>query len=180
MRIRYVLLLALCAANGGCSSFLEDSLRNLSEAPVRGLDELAYCSRNQEEAEEAWQLERRKGPERYSRDFGAGFVAGYADYLDAGGTGSPPAVPPFRYRLVCYETPEGAQAIEEWYTGFRQGAAAARASGGRAARVIPLSAPPINALADRPRTGAAAKPAVVPPAEAPEQLPPPRKVEPPS
>src|SRR5438105_4869157 len=122
MRIRFtLLLLAVCFANGGCSSFLEESVRNLTEAPVRGLDDVAYCSRNQEVAEEAWQLERRKGPERYSRDHAAGFVAGYADYLDAGGNGNPPAVPPFRYRLVCSESPEGARAVEEWYAGFRHG-----------------------------------------------------------
>jgi hypothetical protein len=180
MRIRYVLLLSLCAA-GGCSSFLEQSVRNLTEAPVRGLDDLAYCSRNQEEAIEAWQVERRKGPDRYSRDYGEGFVAGYADYLDAGGTGYPPAVPPFRYRLVCCETPEGARAVEEWYAGFRHGAEAARASGGREARLVPLSAPPINALTNRPRTRPAAPPkppAEVPAPEVPEQLPPPRQAEP--
>src|SRR4051812_6564372 len=102
MGVRYVLLLLALGVAGGCSSFAGGSLRNLTEGPGPGLDDVASCSRDQEEAEEAWQGERRAGRGRYSRDQGGGFVAGYADSLDAGGSGDPPAVPPFRYRLECY------------------------------------------------------------------------------
>jgi hypothetical protein len=53
-----------------------------------------------------------------------------------------PPVPPNRYRRKEYMTPEGAAAIEEWYAGFRHGAATAMASGLRNLVVIPIQCPP--------------------------------------
>lgn len=90
----------------------------------------------------------------YSRDFRCGFKDGYADYLFAGGTGNPPPVPPRCYWNACYQTPEGHQAIEDWFAGFQAGAAAAKASGKRELVTVPAST-------------------ALPPSDPPPQLPPP-------
>jgi hypothetical protein len=75
----------------------------------------------------------------YSVHFARGFKDGYADYLYAGGTGDPPVAPPWRYRKVTYETPQGVQAVEDWFAGFRQGAYAAYTTGYRQFVVVPAA-----------------------------------------
>src|SRR5262249_39466700 len=78
----------------------------------------------------------------YSPDFQQGFLCGFADYLYAGGTGNPPPLPPRGYWKSEYETPEGRQAVQDWFEGFRTGAARARASGYRELVTVPISALP--------------------------------------
>jgi hypothetical protein len=193
---------ALCAAAGGCVTtgassgqynFLSNACRNLSEWPVLGTSECYRTLRDCARARDAWRAAQAECPgQKFSRDYACGFKAGFRDYLDAGGSGQPPAVPPFRYWLAGYDSPGGHQAIEDWYNGFRHGAAAARGSGLRELNVIPLSAPPINAVEDAAEHGAnGAGPAglnfgpggppltVVPqPEVAPDPLPPPRPLVP--
>ncbi len=180
MRLKLRLIAAgLCAAGAGCGSFWENTRRNVAEAPVFGIDQCRISKRNQRLANEAWEAIARGQPRRaFSPDYACGFKAGYADYLESGGNGQPPAVPPFHYRLSKYQTPEGYQAIETWYAGFRDGSAAARASGLRQVFVLPLSAPPVNALVRNP--DAPAEPVL--PAEVPtpgsRELPAPRPADP--
>jgi hypothetical protein len=167
-------------ASAGCGTFWENTCRNLTEAPIYGVNECRVSARSERLARQAWDAVSRSHPgETYSADFAGGFQDGFADYLESGGNGQPPAVPPFRYRLARYQTPEGYRAIEEWYAGFRAGAAAARDSGLREQFVMPLSAPPINAVETRP--GAHPGPAdglMAAPPHTREELPPPRVVEP--
>jgi hypothetical protein len=190
---------ALCAAGTGCVTtgaesgqynFLANSCRNLSEWPLVGASQCCRTLRDCARAKEAWRATRKDCPgQEFSRDYACGFKAGFCDYLDAGGSGQPPAVPPFRYQWTRYDSPEGHQAIEDWYAGFRHGAAAARASGFRELNVIPLSAPPIDAVAAAADlAGKPAGPAGLtfgPPADGvpleivPDQLPPPRTLAPP-
>lgn len=59
-----------------------------------------------------------------------------------------PAVPPESYRRKKYMTPEGMAAIEDWYAGFRHGAATAMASGLRNLVVLPVQCPPKFGLDD--------------------------------
>jgi hypothetical protein len=59
-----------------------------------------------------------------------------------------PSVPPNKYRRKHYMTPEGASAVEDWYAGFRHGAATAMASGMRNLVVIPIQCPPKFGLDD--------------------------------
>jgi hypothetical protein len=59
------------------------------------------------------------------------------DYLQYGGTGQPPFVPPRRYWGVHYRTPDGYRAVEDWYAGFRSGAASAQATGYRHFVTVP-------------------------------------------
>lgn len=74
-----------------------------------------------------------------SEDYASGFQDGFAEYLERGGMGVPPPMPPRRYWKPRYQTPEGHQAIQEWYAGYAHGAAAARESGLRELIVVPSS-----------------------------------------
>jgi len=97
---------ALGLGSAGCGTFWENTCRNMWEAPVYGLNECRVSERNARLARRAWDEARRSHPEEeYSADFAAGFKDGFADYLESGGNGQPPAVPPFRDRLARYQTP---------------------------------------------------------------------------
>ena len=170
MRLKpYLALLGLCAVAPGCTP-----LKNVAETMIcepaaycLGMDDFVCRCRNRQLADEAWYHFQSALPDcQYSDDFADGFVAGYADYLNNGGNGDPPAVPPFCYRTVKYQTPEGVEAINQWYAGWRHGTLMAKASGMRELEVIPLSAPPINAI-----ERGYGPPIALPPT--PEQLPPP-------
>ena len=168
MRTRWILaILVVCAVSGGCSGFVRSIERNFTELPIQAFDECRMKLRNHRRAEEAWRLLADGAHQEYSCDFADGFIAGYADYLNNGGNGDPPAVPPFCYRTVKYQTPEGVEAINQWYDGWRHGTLMAKASGLRELEVIPLSAPPINAVERN-----YDQPIALPPT--PEQLPLPR------
>jgi len=132
--------------------------------------------RNHKLAGEAWEGIAKAEPElTHSADYADGFKAGYADYLYAGGTGEPPPQPPRTYWRIHYETPEGHQAIEDWFAGFRHGASMAQQSGHRQYATIPSSVRPRDAP-DQEAASIAPEHMAVPPA-APD-LPPPRKVQP--
>jgi hypothetical protein len=148
MRLKSVVfIIGLCAANAGCSSFCQNSLRNLIEFQVETEDNFRVFLRNHQLAEAAWKQVLKSYPEgQYSVDYARGYKAGFADYLEHGGNGEPPPVPPFRYRLSAYQTPEGYRAILEWNAGFRHGGVEARRSGFRDTIVLPLASPPINAV----------------------------------
>lgn len=88
-------------------------------------------------AETAW-LEMYGG-RATSPDFQRGFIEGYADFIQFGGNGNPPALPPRDYWQEEYQNPQGQVAINEWFAGFREGAHAARASGLRSQVTIPVS-----------------------------------------
>jgi hypothetical protein len=174
---RLLLALGLWTLGSGCNIFTL-SARNLTEAPLDLLDNCRIDRRNHNWARDAWRQTRQANPDQtYSAHYGDGFVEGFADYLDAGGNGQPPVVPPYRYRRAGYLTPAGYQAAEDWLAGFRHGAEAAQASGLRkwntAATTgvgIPDSGPP-----PQPPVPDAAVPPLPPPRPMPpaELLPPP-------
>jgi hypothetical protein len=76
--------------------------------------------------------------QEFSCDYRRGFVDGFVDYLDYGGFGEPPPIPPPSYRLFGYMTPDGLAAMDEWKNGFRHGAATARASNLRDLVTLPV------------------------------------------
>jgi hypothetical protein len=126
----------------GCG-FCGYALQNLKNSPADALDDHAANRRFRKIAKAAWQTVETDGfPIHYSADYADGFQAGFVDYLEANGTGEPPAAPPKRYRHSRYETPAGQQAINDWFAGFRHGTQAAQASGYRPAVVLPLALPP--------------------------------------
>ncbi len=172
---RLRLLLGLCLLQPGCSFFCY-GVHNLIEAPVDARDEYLMQCRFTHLAEDSWQNVVLANPScTYSYHYGRGYIAGYVDYLDANGTGEPPAAPPWIYRTAAFETPDGRRATEDWFAGFRNGAADARASGYRdAAVVVPLALPPAQGSAKPTPADQAPSPSPSPT----ELLPAPRKAPP--
>jgi hypothetical protein len=128
------------------ASFEHLAARNLTQEPVRWIDDCHFRQAAKASAEDAWKkiwAERcRQEPNLpYPENFARGFVEGYVDYLDAGGNGAPPRAAPFKYRLLKYKTPAGVQAAEAWFDGFRYGASVAQESGLRELILVPLSGP---------------------------------------
>jgi hypothetical protein len=157
MRKRFAVgLVGLCLWAPGCS-LVESGFRTLVIEPLQypeHLEKCLMCSRNHSLAELAWGTYLGQHQGCYSDDFAWGFKRGFVDYLDAGGTGQPPPLPPRRYWKIKYQSPEGYRAIEEWYAGFREGAEAARATGYREHIIVPVAAPSYAAVIQAIQTGA--------------------------
>lgn len=132
-----------CPFASGCGVFGLGASNLLNEARLirdNRCEKLRYICL----AHEAWHKIKASSPGRtYSVAYGEGFQAGFADYLYAGGCGEPPTLPPKRYRHIRAESPAGAVAVQQWYEGFRHGAAVANESGLRQFVVVSLPSPPI-------------------------------------
>ena len=169
-------LLGFCLLSPGCT-LVGSAAKNLVIETRRCTDEYWEGVRERRLADEYLARTAMGCPDgQVSEDFASGFQDGFVDYLHNGGAGLPPPLPPERYRTVKYETPEGHAAIGEWFEGFRQGAAAAQASGLREFVTVPV------ALAPPPRVPPQPPPpppdGVVPPGPTPAPvLPSPRKLE---
>jgi hypothetical protein len=127
----------------GCGGLFRIGTRNLVNEAKLIRDEhrerLRYCSL----AHEAWQRVQANCPEQaYSVHYAAGFKDGFVDYLYAGGCGEPPALPPKCYRHFHGESAQGVQSLQDWYAGFRHGAAVAKESGLRQFVLVSLPPPP--------------------------------------
>ncbi|HXG09750.1 MAG TPA: hypothetical protein VNK04_08170 [Gemmataceae bacterium] len=140
-RTFYLACISLCAAAAGCG-LVAHATRNLSHETHRAANEVCMRARNRKAADAAWDQVRQSSPGvPFSRDYARGFKDGFLDYLEAGGTGEPPPVPDKRYWGVHYQTVEGHQAMEDWFAGYRHGAAAAQQSGLREVIMLPVSLP---------------------------------------
>jgi hypothetical protein len=164
-------VLGVCAVCQGCGP-ISYATRTLVVEPVHyclTADNIVETHRNYRLAEEAWkEIMNAESEHPYSADYAAGFKDGFADYLYAGGTTEPPPLPPRHYWKARYETPEGHQAIEDWFAGFRVGVSVAQQSGIRQWVTIPSSLSSRNAISAGSDTA--------PPAEM--SLPLPRKIAP--
>jgi hypothetical protein len=175
-------ILGLCLTSIGCGP-LAHAIQIVVVEPIQycqTADDFLENRRNYKLAEEAWQELAQANPGHPSSpDYVNGFMDGFADYLYAGGTGEPPPLPPRQYWRITYETPEGHQAIQDWFAGFRHGAAIARESGYREGVTIPSSLPSPNA-AD-PYLSTTLQESTAPPSEEvlppPKELPPPKKID---
>jgi hypothetical protein len=146
---------ALCQ---GCNLAVNFS-RDVAYEFERASHQFLECARDRRLAAAAWNEVQESVPEGvYSTDYARGFKDGYADYLYAGGTGEPPLLPPKHYWGVGYETPDGVQAIQEWFAGYRHGAAAAEQSGYRQVVTIPLSSSDTAELSQLPTASLAIAP----------------------
>jgi hypothetical protein len=126
----------------------------------------AYCAsedrcktfrHNRELAEQAWASMIASDPSCCSSPyFQEGFIDGYADYLNLGGTGAAPPLPPRHYWNVDFKSPAGVEASQAWFAGFEAGAAAAKASGIREVEIVPSSL--LLAPAEMPLAAAVAVP----------------------
>ena len=90
-------------------------------------------------AETAWEQICSSSPDAFTEDHQLGFIDGFVDYLDYGGSGEPPPLPPRRYWRRDYQTPAGHAAAQQWFEGFRHGVSIARSSGYRDLVTIPVS-----------------------------------------
>ena len=140
MRAKHTMLvLTCCGWLTGCGIVTTATHNILTEVRQHEEDD-AERKRERELADQTWAQWQSCHPEHAdSEAFSEGFRAGFADFLYAGGTGEPPTLPPQKYWKIGYESPEGHQAMEEWFAGFRTGAAEARRSGARQWIVLPSS-----------------------------------------
>jgi hypothetical protein len=152
----------------------------LSSRVHQAVEGCAERRRNAQWAEEAWVAVVRCAGPGLSEDYARGFKNGFADFLYFG-RGEPPPLPPEHYRGLKYQTPQGYRAIEDWFAGYRHGAAAAAQSGKRELVTGPSSLRqpvvlegPAQQAVVVPSMPGAPEPALAPrPVPAPAQLPPP-------
>jgi hypothetical protein len=141
--LRLLCLLFLCAAPG--CTWIPYAVKNFAGAQCDMWTRVCLRARLRHEADAAWeQVLKCAGDVVYSDFYARGFREGFVEFLDADGTGEPPAAPPWRFRNHQFLTPEGRQEVEDWFAGYRHGAAVARASGLREMVVVPLALPPLH------------------------------------
>jgi hypothetical protein len=132
--MRPALALSLFGLNmlcSGCALF-EDANRNLLGAVTTPIETHKEIARNRRWADTAWQKTCvDSGPRQFSSDYAQGFKDGYAEHLFRGGDGEPPLLAPLHYRHLRYQTPQGYVAVEDWFAGYRHGAAVAHDTGAR-------------------------------------------------
>jgi hypothetical protein len=126
------------ARDSAPDSFVCQSIRNVVQSPIRDLDEVRFIKFTKVQAEKSWDQFCHSSGLSFRDPYHRGFVEGFIDYVQAGGNGEPPYLPPFRYRATPFRSAENASAIEDWYAGFRHGAAVAKESGLRELNYVPL------------------------------------------
>jgi hypothetical protein len=127
-------------SGGGCA--LVDGVRVTTNRTKETVEDSVEWKRDKKWADEAWAKARQCDPNiPQSGDFSAGFREGFATYVYRGGSGEPPPLPPRSYRALKYQTPQGYQAIESWFDGYRYGASVARDGGYRQLVTGPAAVP---------------------------------------
>ena len=124
--------LAVMAVCSGCALGEPDFWFLLKEpfAYSSRLDRRHTYRKHRNRAIEVWQTQcAASAPEVFCNDYRIGFIDGYADYLNLGGCGEPPLVPPQRYWKYMHRSPQGHQAVIAYFDGFRHGARLALAHG---------------------------------------------------
>jgi hypothetical protein len=161
----WLFCLPVAAASGGCS-MVKYSVSNLHYEPSIHHWEHQIKHDLRSQARETYKDYLAAHPEEcFSAYFKDGFIDGFSDYLNYGGQGEPPAMPPSKYRKNKYLTPEGYAALEDYFSGFRLGARIAMDSGIRETLVVPILVPVV------------APPVRQTPAPPPETLPVPKLVD---
>jgi hypothetical protein len=148
LRPLFSVLLGLLAA--GCS-YSPYAYQNLIEAPLDVLERYALRQRFRRMAADVWV--KVCADKDYSRAYERGFKDGFVEFLDADGTGNPPAAPPWWFRQSWFLTPARQQDIEDWLEGFRHGTLAAQETGYREVVTVPLGLPPLRAAGTQPPQG---------------------------
>lgn len=128
-------ILGLCPLLSAGCGLTRDISRTVVAEPLRVADEGMECLQNRLSARSAWKEVAREEPgHKYSTHYVRGFMQGYADYVEGGGTGEAPSLPPRCY----WKTSGNLDDVHDWASGFARGAAAARASGRREEYVVPV------------------------------------------
>jgi hypothetical protein len=165
--LRY--LVVFFALMTGCS-LMENGARTMILEPLHFYyysDKYISRGREYQMAKAAWsEVVAAHGEGAYSADYRTGFIAGFMDFVDKGGNGEPPPVPPRRYWNYVHRDPEGYQASQDWFSGFRHGAAVAQAAVGHPTIMSSLLVGPLD-----PWGASAPMAEILPPPR--EELPPP-------
>lgn len=145
MRWRCLLLVGGLAPLAGCH-LAETAFHNAVNEPAMYLDEKHVTHECRAEGKRAVRELRRQ--QAMTEDYEDGFVDGYADALERGGTPVPPAVPPTKYRRGRFLNPHGHARVHDYFAGFQHGANCATASGQRQYLTVPvlLADPPPEQL----------------------------------
>jgi len=118
--------------------------RTLINEPLLVADDNYLQKKFHHLAKQAWK-EFQSGcpgsPAANSHAFKDGFIDGFVDQLDSGGTADPPTQPPRKYWLAKHLNPTGALQTMDYFNGFRQGAEIAQASGLRKQFEVPMFVP---------------------------------------
>jgi hypothetical protein len=176
MKLRQLISVTLCLLAAGCS-YAPYLFNNMLETPTEVVERYALRCRFRRMAKDA--LAACTKGQDYSRYYARGFKDGFVDFLDADGTGNPPAVPPWWYRQNRFLTPVGQADVADWLTGYRDGAQAARASGYRGIVTVPVTLPPMHTPGPQfPQTPVTAGPEAAVTLPPPRVLPAPQKEEP--
>jgi hypothetical protein len=141
MRWRYLLIATSLSLMPGCllTYYIANNLIN---EPTQAIHNAEICLKTRKLGKSAYKEFIAQHPEwAESDDFEDGFVDGFGDYLDRGGNGSPPAVPPKKYQRNKYFNPEGYQAIDRYFAGFVAGTRTAQESGLRDTLIVPILVP---------------------------------------
>jgi hypothetical protein len=147
MWTRWLGTLALCTLTTGCQ-LASNAIHNVCYETRLNTAEVQERCDYEKLAKASWETVRTtEACAEWSKDHEDGFIDGFVDYLQFGGPGQPPYVPPKRYWGPKYHTPDGYLAIEEWFAGFRHGVTAAEQSGYRQWAKVPSAhmteAPPL-------------------------------------
>ena len=136
---RFAWVGCLAPVLGGCN-IAHYTAHNLINAELVHLTQTGIQHEIRSDARAAWQEVRCQYPRRmFTEEFRDGFLDGYADYLDRGGSAQPPAVPPLKYtRHKKYFTPEGHALIKDYFLGFKYGVDVAVATGQRQFLTVPV------------------------------------------
>ena len=134
-------VVGLCAVSPGCGLAVQ-ATRNVAAEMRDCVDDCREAARARTVARATWSAARQDFPARaYSRDYAAGFRDGVADFVTTGGAGQLLPVPPPRYLRGDYLTEQEYQALQDWLTGFRHGAAAAQGGGPKPGQAPPVREP---------------------------------------
>lgn len=130
---------ALCTLAAGCH-LASNGVSNVTYEAKLATAECVERCQYEKLAKASWESVRSTdNHDAFPKEYVQGFKDGFVDYLMFGGTGQPPYVPPRRFWGPRYRTPEGYQSIQDWFAGFRHGAAMAQQSGHRRWATVPTS-----------------------------------------
>lgn len=136
--LRRIALLLCLSTSAGCT-LIKEAVHTTHYRASQSVRECLERRRNWRWAEQAWsQVVACQGLPPHG-EYSEGFKEGFSEFLYRGGTGEPPLLPPPRFRHLKYQSPEGYEAIQDWFAGYRHGALVADRSGFRNLVVGPTS-----------------------------------------
>lgn len=125
--------LVLIVSATGCN-IVSNTHRTIVNEPLLATDEFILKQRFKKLAHESFAEFRRGGDApKCNSCFKEGYIDGFIDQLENGGTTDPPAQPPRHYWTAGSLTPQGQNRASRYFDGFKTGAEMALASGLRKA-----------------------------------------------